>query len=94
LGLFSYELRGMLLCVELVDRGGKLEQAMQLTASGAEQELKGHFLNRTEHHKIRAACKLFKDNLSISVSTASFIVYGSAILGWVVVTAFGIAGFF
>jgi hypothetical protein len=93
LGLFCYELRGMLLCVELVNRGGTIEQAMQRTASGTEEELKGHFLNRTEHHKLSAAWELFKENRSISVPTASFIVYGSAILGWAVVTAFGIAGF-
>jgi hypothetical protein len=29
LGLFCYELRGMLLCVELRDRGEKLEKAIQ-----------------------------------------------------------------
>ena len=91
LGLFCYELRGMLLCVELVNRGKKIEQAMQQTASGTEEELKGHFLDRPEYHKLSAAWKLFKDNLPISVPTASFIVYGSAILGWMVVAAFGIA---
>ena len=93
IGLFCYELRGMLLCVELVERGGKLEQAMQRTTSDLEEELKGHFLNRTEHHKMGATWALFKNNLSISVPTASFIVYASAILGWMVVTAFGIAAF-
>jgi hypothetical protein len=40
------------------------------------------------------ALKLFRKNLPISVPTASFIVYSSAILGWVVVAEFGIAGFF
>jgi hypothetical protein len=56
--------------------------------------MRGHFLCRTEHHKISDALKLFRKNLPISVPTSSFIVYGSAILGWVVVAAFGIAGFF
>ena len=41
LGLFFYELRGMLLCVELRNRGEKLEQAMQRPASDAEEEMNG-----------------------------------------------------
>jgi hypothetical protein len=94
LGLFCYELRGMLLCVELRNRGGKLERAMQRPAADADEEMRGHFLHRTEHHKIGDARKLLKENLPISVPTASFTVYGSAILGWVVVAAFGVAGFF
>jgi hypothetical protein len=94
LGLFCYELQGMLLCVELRDRGEKLEKAMQRATSDILEEMRGHFLCRTEHHKISDARKLFRKNLPISVPTASFIVYGSAILGWVVVAAFGIAGFF
>lgn len=93
LGLFCYELRGMLLCVELRNRGEKLEQAMQRPAADAEEELRGHFLHRTEHHKISDACELLKESLPISVPTASFIVYGSAILGWLIVAAFGVAGF-
>jgi hypothetical protein len=94
LGLFCYELRGMLLCVELRNRGEKLEEAMQRPAVDAEEEMRGHFLCRTEHHRIGDAGKLFKTNWPISVPTASFVVYSSAILGWVVVAAFGVAGFF
>jgi hypothetical protein len=94
LGLFCYELRGMLLCVELVNRGEKLERVMQQPESDPEAEVQGHFLDRTEHSRIRDALRLLKENLVISVPTASFIVYGSAILGWVVVTAFGVAAFF
>jgi hypothetical protein len=89
LGLFFYELRGMLLCVELRNRGEKLEQAMQRPATDV-KEMNGHFLKRPERHKIGAALKLLKDNWPISVPTASFIVYGSAILGWVLVAAFGV----
>ena len=92
LGLFFYELRGMLLCVELRNRGEKLEQTMQRPTYDVE-EMNGHFLNRPERHKIRAALKLLKDNWPISVPTASFIVYGSAILGWVLVAVFGVASF-
>ncbi len=84
----------MLLCVELRNRGEKLEQAMQRPAADGEEELRGHFLQRTEHHKIGDARKLLKANLPISVPTASFVVYVSALLGWVVVAAFGVAGFF
>jgi hypothetical protein len=91
LGLFCYELRGMLLCVELRNRGEKLEQAMQRPAADTEEEMRGHFLERPERHKIRDALKLLKANLPISVPTASFIVYGSAILGWMIVAAFGFA---
>ena len=92
LGLFCYELRGMLLCVELRNRGAKLEWAMQRPVSDRE-EMNGHFLNRPERHKIGAAWKLLKDNWPISVPTASFIVYGSAILGWVFVAGFGVVSF-
>ena len=92
-GLFCYELRGMLLCVELRNRGEALERAMQRPATGAEPEIRGHFLERTEHHKIHDAFKLYKENLPISVPSASFIVNGSAILGWLVVAGFGVAGF-
>jgi len=67
---------------------------MQRPAAEAEEEMQGHFLHRTEHHKIGDAGKLLKENWPISVPTASFIVYGSAILGWVVVAAFGVAEFF
>ena len=84
----------MLLCVELRDRGEKLEKAMQRATADVHEEMRGHFLCRTEHHKMSDALKLFRKNLPISVPTASFIVYGSAILGWVVVAEFGIAGFF
>lgn len=94
LGLFCYELRGMLLCVELRNRGGELERVMQLPEPDAEAEMRGHFLERLEHSKIRDAFRLLKENWIISVPTASFIVYGSVILGWVVVTAFGVAAFF
>jgi hypothetical protein len=93
LGLFFYELRGMLLCVELRNRGEKLEKAMQRPASNADEEMNGHFLNRPERHKIGAALKLLKDNWPISVPSASFIVYGRAILGWMLVAAFGAASF-
>ncbi len=94
LGLFCYELRGMLLCVELRNRGERLECMMQRPATDVDADMRGHFLARTEHHKISDALELLKKNLPISVPTASFMVYGSAILGWVVVAAFGIAGFF
>jgi hypothetical protein len=67
---------------------------MQRPATDAEAEIRGHFLERTEHHKIRDAFNLLKENLPISVPSASFIVYGSAILGWLVVAGFGVAGFF
>ena len=94
LGLFCYELRGMLLCVELRNRGENLEQAMQRPAAEAREEMRGHFLHRTEHHKISDAYMLLKENLPISVPTASFIVYGSAIVGWLIIVAFGVAGSF
>jgi hypothetical protein len=93
LGLFCYELRGMLLCVELRNRGEKLEKAMQRPAADTDEELRGHFLRRTERHKIGDAFKLLKENRPISVPTASFIVYSSAVLGWLVVAVFGLAGF-
>lgn len=93
-GLFCYELRGMLLCLELRNRGDRLEREMQRPAADAGVEMRGHFLDRTEHHSLGDACKLLKENLPISVPTASFTVYGSAILGWLVVTGFGVAGFF
>ena len=60
LGLFFYELYGMPLCVELRNRGEKLEQAIQRPASDAEEEMNGPFLNRPELHKISAAWKLLK----------------------------------
>ena len=84
----------MLWCVELVNRGGELERVMQQPESDAEAEMQGHFLDRTERSKIRDALSPLKENWIISVPTASFIVYGSVILGWVVVTAFGVAAFF
>jgi hypothetical protein len=67
---------------------------MQRPAADAEEEMRGHFLDRTEHHEIGDARKLLIKNCPISVPTASIIVYGSAILGWVVIAAFGVAGFF
>jgi hypothetical protein len=84
----------MLLCVELRNRGEKLERAMQRPAADVEKEMRGHFNYRPEHHKIRDARRLLKENWPISVPTASFIVYSSAILGWLAVAAFGVAEFF
>jgi hypothetical protein len=94
LGLFCYELRGMLLCHELRDRGGKLERAMQQYAGDEVQEMRGHFLDLTEKYGMKDAFRHLTGYSPISVPTASFFVYGSVILGWLVVVAFGIAGFF
>lgn len=93
LGLFCYELRGMFLCHELRDRGGVLERAMQQSTGDEAQVIRGHFLDRTEKNEAKAAFRLLKEYSLISVPTASFLVYGSVILGWLVVAAFGIAGF-
>jgi hypothetical protein len=93
-GLFVYELRGILLCHELRDRGGKLEEEMLKPKADAVLEIQGHFLNRTEKHKWRAPFRLLKCYWGISVPTASFVVYCAVILGWLVVAGFGVAGFF
>jgi hypothetical protein len=92
LGLFCYELRGMFLCHELRDRGDKLERAMQ-QPEGEVRAMPGHFLDRKEKNELKDAFKLLKEYSLISVPTASFLVYGSVILGWMVVAGFGIAGF-
>jgi hypothetical protein len=93
LGLFCYELRGMFSCHELRDRGGELERAMQQSVGDAKEIMPGHFLDRTEKNKAKEAFKLLGEYSLISVPTASFLVYGSVILGWLVVAGFGIAGF-
>jgi hypothetical protein len=98
LGLFFYELSGMLECHKLRRRGGELERAIRQSAGGVMQ---GHFLNLPEKDGTKKDFKGLKKDLKdlheyyslISVPTASFLVYGSVILGWLVVTAFGIAGF-
>jgi hypothetical protein len=56
--------------------------------------MRGHFFGLTEKYETKKKFKDLKENYSlISVPTASFLVYGSVILGWLVVVAFGIAGF-
>src|SRR6185437_14372257 len=82
LGLFCYELRGMLLCVELRNRGEKLECMMQRPAADVPVDIRGHFLKRKEHHEISDALELLEINWPISVPTASFIVYSNVVLGW------------
>jgi hypothetical protein len=94
LGLFCYELNGMLVCHELRARGAKLEQAMQQPASKAAQEMRGHFLELPEKNAMAGSFSLLREYWPVSVPTASFLVYGSVILGWLVVAAFGVAGFF
>jgi hypothetical protein len=94
LGLFCYELRGMLLCHELRDRGGELERAMQQSAGDEVGVMPGHFLDLKEHYGTKEAFQHLKEYSRISVPTASFLVYGSVILGWLVAAAFGIAGFY
>ena len=93
LGLFVYELRGIFLCHELRDRGDLLERAMQ-RPEAADGLVHGHFLDRPKSHQIREAWQLLDRKHSIMVPTASFLVYGSVIVGWLVVCVFGIAGFF
>jgi hypothetical protein len=94
LGLFCYELRGMLECHQLRRRGGELERAMQRSAGDEVGEMRGHFFDPTEKYETKKEFKDLKEHYSlISVPTASFLVYGSVILGWLVVAAFGIAGF-
>lgn len=91
LGLFCYELHGMLECHQLRRRGGELERAMQKSAG--DEVMQGHFLNLTEKHETKEDFKDLNEYSWISVPAASFLVYGSVILGWLVVVAFGIAGF-
>jgi hypothetical protein len=93
LGLFCYELRGMLLCHELRNRGDKLERAMRQPEAAVE-EMRGHFRDRTENHTVAEAVDLLKCDRPISVPTASFLVYLSVILGWLGVAVAGIVGFF
>jgi hypothetical protein len=94
LGLFCYELNGMLVCHELRARGAKLERAMQQPASEATPEMQGHFLELPERNAMAGSLGLLREYWPVSVPTASFLVYGSVILGWLVVAAFGVAGFF
>jgi hypothetical protein len=91
LGLFCYELHGMLECHQLRRRGGELERAMQQSAG--DEVMQGHFLNLTEKHGTKEDVKDLDKYSWISVPAASFLVYGSVILGWLVVVAFGIVGF-
>jgi hypothetical protein len=106
LGLFFYELSGMLECHKLRRRGGELERAIQQSAG--DEVMQGHFLNlpvkdgtKKDFKGLKKVFRDLKKDLKdlheyyslISVPTASFLVYGSVILGWLVVTAFGIAGF-
>jgi hypothetical protein len=53
----------------------------------------GHFLDRPKSHRLRDACRLLDRRRLIMVPTASFLVYGSVILGWLVVSGFGVAEF-
>jgi hypothetical protein len=55
--------------------------------------MQGHFLDLTEKYGMKDAFRHLTGYSPISVPTASFFVYGSVILGWLVVVAFGIAGF-
>lgn len=106
LGLFFYELNGMVECHKLRRSGGELEREIQ--QSTGNEVMQGHFLNLPEKdgtkEELKGLKKVFGDLRRdlrdlheyyslISVPTASFLVYGSVILGWLVVTAFGIAGF-
>ena len=91
-GLFVYELRGIFLCHELRDRGERLERAMQLPEPAGDP-IPGHFLERPKSHRIRDAWGLLDRRHPIMVPTASFLVYGSAMLGWLVVSVFGVAEF-
>ena len=91
-GLFFYELRGILLCHELRDRGDQLERAMQ-RPTAPDGLVRGHFLDRPKSHTIRDAWELLDRERPIMVPTASFLVYGSVIIGWLVVSAFGLAAF-
>lgn len=91
-GFFVYELRGIFLCHELRDRGERLERAMQLPEPAGDP-IPGHFLDRPKSHRIRDAWRLLDRRRPIMVPTASFLVYGSALLGWLVVAVFGVAQF-
>ena len=101
LGLLVYELHGMVRCRMLADRGAMLELAMQSPSTAAFAPtrhgpgvLPGHFLDRPQGHKLRETfSKLYRDDQIVTVPTASFLVYGSTLVGWIVVMCFGLAGF-
>jgi hypothetical protein len=92
LGLFVYELRGIFLCHELRNRGELLERAMQ-RPEAADELMRGHFLDRPKSHGIRDAWRLLDHGRPIMVPTASFLVYGTVLIGWLVVCGFGVVGF-
>jgi hypothetical protein len=92
LGLLVHELRGLVVCHILRGRGAQLEQALQLPANRPPGFLAGEFDGIKPHNTLRQALP-WADRTQrggiIGAVTACWIVYGTVLVTWLFVAAYG-----